>query len=64
MLATGRPQIGEIKVKFHTDKTKVMPKAATWPMVLTLPVFHQTYEGFEKHMDNALWFESEGFHLV
>ena len=64
MFATGRPQIGEIKVEFHTDKSKVMPKAATCPRVLTLPVCHHTYDDFKKQMDNALWFESEGFHLV
>ena len=64
MFATGRPQIGDIKVEFHSDKCKKMPKAATCPRVLTLPVCHQTYDDFKKQMDNALLFESEGFHLV
>jgi hypothetical protein len=64
MFATGRPQISEIKVEFQNDKTKMMPKAATCPKVLTLPVCHNTYDDFKKQMDNALLYESEGFHLV
>ena len=43
MFATGKPQIGEIKVDFHTNKAKKMPKAATCPGVLTLPVCHENY---------------------
>ena len=64
MFATGRPQIGEITVEFHSEKFKKMPKAATCPRVLTLPVCHHTYDDFKKQMDNALFFESEGFHVV
>ena len=64
MFATGRPQIGEIKVEFHSDKSKKMPKPATCPSILTLHVCHQTYDDFKKQMDNALLFESEGFHEV
>ena len=64
MFATGKPQIGEIKVDFHTNKAKKMPKAATCPGLLTLPVCHENYGDFKKQMDNALWYESEGFYLV
>ena len=43
MFATGKPQIGEIKVDFHTNKAKKMPKAETCPGVLMLPVCHENY---------------------
>ena len=64
MFATGKPQIGEIKVDFHTNKAKKMPKAETCPGVLMLPVCHENYGDFKKQMDNTLWYESEGFYLV
>ena len=61
---TGKPEIAEIKVEFQNDKTKAMPKASTCGKVITLPVCHLTSSEFGKQMDNALWHECEGFHLV
>ena len=64
MFATGKPQIGDMAVEFHNDTTRKMPKASTCSAVLTLPVCHVTYEDFKKQMDNALLYESVGFHLI
>jgi hypothetical protein len=40
-------------------------KSCNMPKGINLaPVCHNTYDDFKKQMDNALWYVSEGFHLV
>ena len=64
MFVRGKPEMDEFYVRFHRDKSKLMPTASTCSSVLTLPIGHETYDAFKKQMDNALQFESVGFHLV
>eukprot|EP00112_Aurelia_sp_Birch-Aquarium-sp1_P008879 Seg199.14 transcript_id=Seg199.14/GoldUCD/mRNA.D3Y31 product="Apoptosis-resistant E3 ubiquitin protein ligase 1" protein_id=Seg199.14/GoldUCD/D3Y31 len=61
------PPIGlkpKIEIGFHSTCNKVYPEAAVCFRQMNLPVCHNEYSDFERHMNTALSLGTEGFGLM